>query len=129
MRASDSSLAAQTFMTWPRAYFNWHFSAIKNWGQTCLLLFNDYKYEIKLLFWRNDIEWKICFIIREKTMKQLFLIRHNHKYKLSKGENGLFKFVNADVELYFFEWLVGLFEWEHNLKTDQNSMLRSLFLF
>ena len=42
------------------------------------------------------------FTIREKIMKQLFLIRHNHKYKLSKGENGLVKFVHADLKLYFF---------------------------
>ena len=69
------------------------------------------------------------FTIREKIMKQLFLTRHNHKYKLSKGENSLLKFVHADVELYFFGWLVGLFQWRHNLKINQNSILRSLFLF
>ena len=34
-------------------------------------------------------------------MKQLFLIPHNHNYKLSKGENRLVKFVHTDVELYF----------------------------
>ena len=37
------------------------------------------------------------FTIREKIIKQLFLICHNRKYK-SKGENGLVKFVHADVE-------------------------------
>ena len=34
-------------------------------------------------------------------MNYLFLIRHNHKYKLSKGENGLLKFVHADVNYTF----------------------------
>ena len=72
---------------------------------------------------------KNLFHYTRKNYEAIVLERHNHKYKLSKGKNGLFKFVNADVELYFFEWLVGLFEWEHNLKTDQNSMLRSLFVF
>ena len=62
-------------------------------------------------------------------MKKLFLIRHSHKYKLSKGENGLLEFVHADVELYFFRWLVGLFQWRHKLKIDQNSILWSLFIF
>ena len=62
-------------------------------------------------------------------MKQLFLIRHNHKYKLSHGENELVKFLHADVELYFFGWLVGLFQWKHNFKINQNSILWSLFLF
>ena len=40
------------------------------------------------------------FTIREKIMKQLFLILHNHKYKPSKGENVLVKFVHADVEYF-----------------------------
>ena len=62
-------------------------------------------------------------------MKHLFLIRHNHKYKLSKGENGLLKFVHAEVKLYFFRWLVELFQWRNNLKIDQTSILRSLLIF
>ena len=41
------------------------------------------------------------FTIREKNMKQLFLIRHNHKYKPSKGENGLVRFLHADVNYTF----------------------------
>ena len=41
------------------------------------------------------------FTIREKIMKQFFLIRRNHKYKLCKGENGLVKFVHADVDYTF----------------------------
>ena len=127
--ASDSSLAAQIFMAWPRPFFIWDVSAIKNWGQTCPLLFNDWNYKITLRFCCNGIEWKMCFTIREKIMKQLLLIRHNHKGKLSKGENGLFKYVHADVILYFFGWLVGLFQWRHNLKIDQNSILLGLFLF
>ena len=49
------------------------------------------------------------FAIREKIMKQFFLIRHNCKYKLSKGENGCLKFVYDDVELYLFGWLMELF--------------------
>ena len=69
------------------------------------------------------------FTIREKIMKQLFSIRHNRKYKLSKGDNGLVKFLHADVELYFFRWLVGLLQWKHNFKINQNSILWSLFLF
>ena len=39
-------------------------------------------------------------------MKQLFLMRHNYKCKLSKRENGLVKFVHADVKLHFF-WVAG----------------------
>ena len=62
-------------------------------------------------------------------MNHLFLIPHNHKYKLSKNENGLLKFAHADVKLYFFRWLVGLFQWKHNLRNDQNSILRILFIF
>ena len=57
----DSSLAAQIFMAWPRPYFNWHVSAVENWSQTCPLLFNDCNYEIKLIFWRNGIKWKMHF--------------------------------------------------------------------
>ena len=105
---SDSLLAAQIFMTWPRSYFIWHVSTVKNWSQTCTLLFYDYNYKIQLLFWRNAIEWKMYFTIREKIIKQLFLICHNHKYK-SKGENLLVKFVHADVEWYFLGVLVVLF--------------------
>ena len=54
--ASDSLLAAQIFVTWPRPYFVWHDSAVKNCGQTCPLLFNDYNDEIQLLFRRDAIE-------------------------------------------------------------------------
>ena len=36
------------------------------------------------------------FTIREKIMKQLFLIRHNHKHK-PKDKNGLVKFVHAEL--------------------------------
>ena len=82
---------------------NQHVSTVKN----CPLLFNDY--QIKLLFWRNGIEWKMYFTIREKIMKQFFLIRHNCKYKLSKGENGCLRFVHDDVELFLFGWLMELF--------------------
>ena len=32
-------------------------------------------------------------------MKQFLLIRHNHKGNFSKGENGLLKYVHADVKL------------------------------
>ena len=46
--------------------------------------------------------------IREKIIKQLFLIRHNHKYKPSKGENGLVRLVHADVD-YFLGVARGLF--------------------
>ena len=54
-------------------------------------------------------------------MKQLFLKRHNHKYKLSKDENGLVKFLHADLKLYFLGWLVGLFQWKHkNIKVNKN---------
>ena len=49
------------------------------------------------------------FTTREKIMKQLFLIQYNHKYKPSKGENGLVKFVPADVNNIFGGWLVELF--------------------
>ena len=54
--ASDSLLAAQIFVTWPRPYFVWHDLAVKNCGQTCPLLFNDYNDEIQLLFRRDAIE-------------------------------------------------------------------------
>ena len=100
--ANDSSLAAHIFMTSPRPYFNWHVSAVKNRSQTCTLLFNDFNYEIKLLFWHNDIEWKMHFTIREKIMKQLFSIHHNHKHILSKSKNGLLTSAHANVELYSF---------------------------
>ena len=69
------------------------------------------------------------FTIRERIMKQLFLIRHNHKYKPSKGENELVKFVHVDVE-YFWGVARGFVsQRRHNLKFDQNSILRKLFLF
>ena len=62
-------------------------------------------------------------------MKQLFLIPRNHNYKLSKGENRLVKFVHADVNYIFLEWLVAVLQWRHNLKFNQNSILqRLLFL-
>ena len=40
--------------------------------------------------------------MRENIMKQLFLIRHNHKYKLSKGENGLLGYSNS----YALMWII-----------------------
>ena len=85
---------------------NQHVSTVKN----CPLLFNDY--QIKLLFWRNGIEWKMYFTIREKIMKQFFLIRHNCKYKLSKGENGCLKFLHDDVNYIFLGgWWNCFTEW------------------
>ena len=42
------------------------------------------------------------FNVRVKIMKQLFLIPHNHNYKLSKGENRLVKFVHTDLNYIFF---------------------------
>ena len=69
------------------------------------------------------------FTIREKIIKQLFLIRHNHKYKPSQGENGLVKFVHAHVE-YFLRVARGIVsQRRYNLKFDQNSILWKLFLF
>ena len=69
------------------------------------------------------------FTIREKIIKQLFLIHHNHKYKPSKGENGLVKFVHADVG-YFLRVARGIAsQSRHDLKFYQNSILRQLFLF
>ena len=59
-------------------------------------------------------------------MKQLILRCHNHKCKLCKGENGLVKFVNAEVE-YLAGGIV-LQVW-HNLKFDQSSILWKSFLF
>ena len=40
---------------------------------------------------------KYVFYYTRKIIKQLFLIRHNHKYKLSKGEKRLIKFVHVEV--------------------------------
>ena len=53
---SDSLFATQIFVTWLRPYFIWQVSTVKNWGQTDALLFNDYNYEIQLLFLRNVVE-------------------------------------------------------------------------
>ena len=44
--ANDSSLAAQIFATLPKPYFNWYISAVKNLGQTCEFVFNNYNFEI-----------------------------------------------------------------------------------
>ena len=41
------------------------------------------------------------FHYTRKIMKLLFFMCHNHKYKLSKSENGLVKFVHADVNYIF----------------------------
>ena len=60
-------------------------------------------------------------------MKQLFLIPHNHNYKLSKGENRLVKFVHTDVNYIFWGWLVTVLQWRHNLKFNQNSILETIF--
>ena len=38
-------------------------------------------------------------------MKQLFSIRCNHKYKLSKGKHELLRFIHADVIILF--WVAG----------------------
>ena len=52
----------------------------------------------------------------------------NHKYKLSKGENGLVKFVHVDVKQYFFGVAGGIVsQRRHNLKFDQNSILGDYF--
>ena len=44
---------------------------------------------------------KYVFYYTRKIIKQLFLICHNHKYKLSKGEKRLIKFVHVEVEYIF----------------------------
>lgn len=41
--ANDSS---QIFVTLPKPYFNWYISAVKNLGQTCEFVFNNYNFEI-----------------------------------------------------------------------------------
>ena len=105
------------FLAWPRPYFDRHVSAVEK-----LFLFQLF------LLWRNDIEWKIYFThaIQEQSMKHLFLIRHNHKYKLSKGENGLLKFVHAGVNYTF---LCGWWDCFNGDIIDQNSILLSFFIF
>ena len=44
--ASDSSLGAQIFVILPKPYFNWYISAVKNLGQICEFVFNNYNFEI-----------------------------------------------------------------------------------
>ena len=52
------------------------------------------------------------FPYTRKNYETIVPVRHNHKYKLAKGENGLVKFVHADVELYFFLVTGGIFSME-----------------
>ena len=64
---SHSLFATQIFVTWLRPYFIWQVSTLKNWDQTDALLFNDYNYEIQLLFLRNVVN-KRCISLYEKKL-------------------------------------------------------------
>ena len=71
--ASDSLLAAQIFITWPRSYFIWHASPVKTGVRLahCFSVIITMKYNYYFDVMPSS---KMFFTIRVKIMKQLFLI-------------------------------------------------------
>ena len=71
---------------------------------------------------------KDAFLYTRKVMNQLFQIRHNHKFKHCKGVNELMELM---LRWNIFLLLTGgiVLHRSHNLKFDQNSLLRRSFIF